>query len=71
MVEHWCAPPLYEDARAFLEAAPAPVYLVTNSDDHFVEEDVYKRQVWAWVRVPEGSSRPPGDQGSTPASQAQ
>ena len=38
MVEHWCAPPLYEDARAFLEAAPAPVYLVTNSDDHFVEE---------------------------------
>ena len=24
--------------RAFLEAAPAPVYLVTNSDDHFVEE---------------------------------
>lgn len=32
MVEHWCAPPLYEDARAFLEAAPAPVYLVTNSE---------------------------------------
>ncbi|MFQ8759364.1 MAG: HAD family hydrolase [Intestinimonas sp.] len=31
-------PALYEDARAFLEAAPAPVYLVTNSDDHFVEE---------------------------------
>ena len=43
MVEHWCAPPLYEDARAFLEAAPAPVYLVTNSDDHFVEEALRRR----------------------------
>lgn len=37
MVEHWCAPPLYDDAKPFLESVDVPVYLVTNSDDKYVK----------------------------------
>ncbi len=36
MVEHWCAPPLFDDAIPFLESIDSPVYLVTNSDDAYV-----------------------------------
>lgn len=36
MVEHWCAPPLFDDAIPFLESLEVPVYLVTNSDDAYV-----------------------------------
>lgn len=35
MVENWSHPPVYEGAKAFLEAQSLPVYLVTNSDDFF------------------------------------
>ena len=40
MVEHWCNPPLYEDAKVFLDQSSWPVYLVTSSDNLFVEQAV-------------------------------
>lgn len=40
MVKHWCCPPMYEDAKQFLESIREPVYFVTNSDDMFMQEAV-------------------------------
>lgn len=40
MVEHWCNPPIYEDAKSFIANAKLPVYLVTNSDESFISEAV-------------------------------
>ncbi|MEG0376084.1 MAG: HAD family hydrolase, partial [Raoultibacter sp.] len=37
MVEYWCNPPLYDDTKDFLAQLEVPIYLVTNSDDQFVD----------------------------------
>ena len=45
MVRHWCCPPMYEDARTFLENLDCPVYFVTNSDDALMREAVKNLQL--------------------------
>lgn len=45
MVEHWCCPPMYEDAEQFLKTISDPVYFVTNSDDLFMREAVRNLQL--------------------------
>jgi 2-haloacid dehalogenase/putative hydrolase of the HAD superfamily len=32
MFEHWVKPPIFEDAKVFLEKCPVPVYIVSNID---------------------------------------
>ena len=32
MFRHWTAPPAFPEAKAFLEACPVPVYIVSNID---------------------------------------
>lgn len=32
MFEHWVQPPIFEDAKVFLEKCPVPVYIVSNID---------------------------------------
>jgi len=36
MEVHWRTAAAYEDTKAFMEAAPLPIYFVTNSDDNYV-----------------------------------
>lgn len=40
MVDHWCDPPLYADAKSFLDSFRLPLYFVTNSDNLFIEHAV-------------------------------
>ncbi|MGG4132261.1 HAD family hydrolase [Paenibacillus illinoisensis] len=40
MVDHWCNPPIYDDAKEFLIDSNLPIYFVTNSDDVFINKAV-------------------------------
>lgn len=42
MEEHWCTSALYKDARLFLEKTKLDVYFITNSDNHYVFENIKK-----------------------------
>lgn len=37
MVAYWSAPTIYEDSKAFFDACPLPVYIITNSDNAFTD----------------------------------
>lgn len=37
MVKHWSNPPLFDDAKEFLSQMEVPLYIVTNSDNQFIE----------------------------------
>ena len=45
MEEHWCTTPVYKDAEEFLQAAPLPVYFVTNSDDKYIYTEIEKHHL--------------------------
>ena len=32
MFEHWVNPPIFEEAKAFFEMSPLPIYIVSNID---------------------------------------
>ena len=36
MNRHWSNPPIYDDAKPFMENSPLPIYFVTNSDNKFI-----------------------------------
>ena len=36
MNEHWRNPPIYDDAKYFMENSVLPIYFVTNSDDKYI-----------------------------------
>lgn len=45
LFQHWVRPPLFEDAKAFLAACPAPVYLLANMDRRDIENALHFHQL--------------------------
>ena len=40
LFEHWVKPPIFEDAKAFFEQSPVPVYIVSNIDTADIAEAI-------------------------------
>ncbi|GGF91397.1 hypothetical protein GCM10010912_40510 [Paenibacillus albidus] len=47
MVDHWCNPPIYDDAVKFIRHSNFPIYFVTNSDDSFINQAIHNHGLQA------------------------
>lgn len=45
LVQHWIHTPAYDDSYDFFEQCPLPIYIITNNDLQYVEENMKKLEL--------------------------